>query len=395
MASLEEHKIDCLRWVGNPCEEVHRWLDEFLPTLGAQHRRMRHHREGVEEARRIFGDLGAAAAIVHILRDCRQVPRARDYQEAAVDPLGLKSEWPVAAYARYTEEAFSALVENELQGPLGVILWAFFQSPSDLDAILRSATHLTEEQRAGCVARWPEVSGRVKELPPIQPIEPKLRSATSKALEHFRSFSEQPAFKQLEQTGAKPQLGFLEPSPLVCPFALLDYEYVEELRATLEGDDEASLARFAVPAAASTPVKVMSDGRSVTLVSASKTLLVAGVDVKASTPAWVEVRFLVANDVQPILVSHVAGRLFLRGGIHRAFLLLSMGVREMPCLLTHEAHVPIVTGAYPAFTPIILARPRPPLLSDALNEELSLKAPIQRTHKVIRISVEDMIIPVD
>ena len=67
---------------------------------------MRHHKEGVSQAGSLFGEQGARAAEVHILRDCRQVPQQADYETGYVDALGLRREWPVTAYIKYTDEDF-------------------------------------------------------------------------------------------------------------------------------------------------------------------------------------------------------------------------------------------------------------------------------------------------
>jgi hypothetical protein len=133
----------------------------------------------------------------------------------------------------------------------------------------------------------------------------------------------------------------------------------------------------------------------VTLVSSQRSFGVIGHSIGEVPDKGIEVRFLIAPSPQAILVSHVGGRLFLRNGIHRAFLLASMGAKEIPCILIHETQIPTVASAYPTFSPAILGKPRPPLLTDALDQDLALKVPIQRTHKVVRISAEDILIPVD
>lgn len=70
MASINEHSQDCINQLGEPFREVHVWLDEFFATKGYRHRIMRHHTEGVEEARRKWGDRAATAAQIHIMKDC-------------------------------------------------------------------------------------------------------------------------------------------------------------------------------------------------------------------------------------------------------------------------------------------------------------------------------------
>jgi len=70
MAELEEHCRDCLASLGSEFREVNIWLDEFAPTMGFHHRVMRHHIDGVEEVRRLWGDKAAKAAEIHIKKDC-------------------------------------------------------------------------------------------------------------------------------------------------------------------------------------------------------------------------------------------------------------------------------------------------------------------------------------
>src|ERR1700733_7121042 len=112
MAHLEKHKADCVHFLKAPFQEVHEWLDAFSPILGPSHRNMRHHVEGMNEAEALFGKHGAQAAAIHILRDCRNIPHRVDYETGYVDALGLKRDWPVTAYIRYSDEDFEALVMN-------------------------------------------------------------------------------------------------------------------------------------------------------------------------------------------------------------------------------------------------------------------------------------------
>lgn len=69
MASLEEHCYDCVQELGEPFTQVHLWLDELFPSLGAQHRAVRHNDEGVEYVRQRWGTRAAAAARIHIAKD--------------------------------------------------------------------------------------------------------------------------------------------------------------------------------------------------------------------------------------------------------------------------------------------------------------------------------------
>ena len=77
MASRKVHCEDCVRELGEPFDYVHAWLDGTACVngkLNVYHRRARHHKEGVEEVRKKWGDRAAEAAIIHIKRDEGTVP---------------------------------------------------------------------------------------------------------------------------------------------------------------------------------------------------------------------------------------------------------------------------------------------------------------------------------
>ncbi|MGA2318788.1 MAG: hypothetical protein ABSG71_20765 [Thermodesulfobacteriota bacterium] len=70
MGSLKEHCEDCLRELGEPFEEVHKFLDQFFKSVGPDHHcKFLHNRKGIEEVRRRRGDRAALAARIHIKKD--------------------------------------------------------------------------------------------------------------------------------------------------------------------------------------------------------------------------------------------------------------------------------------------------------------------------------------
>ena len=73
MPSFEQHCEESVRLFGEPFEEVHRWLDEFAgkPPHGMRHRKFRHHKAGIEEVRRRWGEKAAQAARAHIIADLK------------------------------------------------------------------------------------------------------------------------------------------------------------------------------------------------------------------------------------------------------------------------------------------------------------------------------------
>lgn len=101
--------------LGNRHENVNRWMDELYKTFGPRHRRHRHCWKGVREARSIFGEQGAKAAIVHIVRDCGGVPSQRTYDETALGIL-LAPEYLIYDGANETAfEKFKAAVDAEFE----------------------------------------------------------------------------------------------------------------------------------------------------------------------------------------------------------------------------------------------------------------------------------------
>ncbi len=70
---FEDHCAECVRLLGEPFEEVNRWLDEYAATpLGARHRRRRHHLAGIEEVRQRWGGQAAQAARLHVVSDLKE-----------------------------------------------------------------------------------------------------------------------------------------------------------------------------------------------------------------------------------------------------------------------------------------------------------------------------------
>lgn len=74
MASFEDHCKECKQKLGEPFPQVHIWLDEFFGKgiykyRIEEHRRERHHKEGVEQIRQAWGEKAAQAARLHIMND--------------------------------------------------------------------------------------------------------------------------------------------------------------------------------------------------------------------------------------------------------------------------------------------------------------------------------------
>ncbi|MFC1731418.1 DUF6915 family protein [candidate division KSB1 bacterium] len=82
--NFEEHCRDTREQFEVMGSEVHKWLDEFLDKYPwpdrYKHRKHRHHEEGVEKAREIYGNLGAMIAERHVRMDNDGwLPSKKDY----------------------------------------------------------------------------------------------------------------------------------------------------------------------------------------------------------------------------------------------------------------------------------------------------------------------------
>ena len=106
MAYLHEHCADCRRLLVNEWKEVHKWLDALYKEYGQSHRCQRHHAEGIEEVREMWGDEAALAAKIHIIVDCWGIPSKADYDTGRVNVNG---------FTQASTEADVALLLEEIQ----------------------------------------------------------------------------------------------------------------------------------------------------------------------------------------------------------------------------------------------------------------------------------------
>ena len=65
MAARKDHLFLDMKHFGKQFNPVHAWMDACFRTHGGLHRKIRHHKEGVEEVREMYGDGAAKAAELH------------------------------------------------------------------------------------------------------------------------------------------------------------------------------------------------------------------------------------------------------------------------------------------------------------------------------------------
>lgn len=83
--NYKEHCKQCEQVLGKQWGVVHRWLDEYARTSypSKAHRAIRHHKEGVEEVKKMWGDEAVKAAEMHIRADleCDEIPTEKEISE--------------------------------------------------------------------------------------------------------------------------------------------------------------------------------------------------------------------------------------------------------------------------------------------------------------------------
>jgi len=65
----QEHCKRAEEKFGKPWYVVHRWLDEFAKQDLSNHRRARHHKDGINEVKNLWGEEAAKVAEQHIMDD--------------------------------------------------------------------------------------------------------------------------------------------------------------------------------------------------------------------------------------------------------------------------------------------------------------------------------------
>jgi len=90
MASRKQHCRECKEKFGKDFDHVHKWLDglcckweDEVQYLDLNHRRHRHHEEGLEKLREMFGDEAYEAGKLHLMTDFGRIPKEAEYKNTA------------------------------------------------------------------------------------------------------------------------------------------------------------------------------------------------------------------------------------------------------------------------------------------------------------------------
>jgi hypothetical protein len=392
--------MDCRRFLDDDYAYVHKWMDELFATLGPLHRKARHHRQGIEEARRLFGDSAAKAALIHVLRDCYNIPSAEDYKAGRVDALGFPHTMSIARVVSFTDEELTKLVMQSLnEEHQCLLLMGWLEDPPQLIQMLQGVISDPQTQLQPLLEAWEKI---------------RLRSTTPEAWDHVGDDGESQGFRSDEETYApilgeklislkeaiKPQFpdstfGFINARELINPLQLIDLDYANYLQKGLPSQpNEMDAVLFAMPQQINVSVQATVDGTSATIITRFQELALSAIEPQFLAEEGFVIRFKVSPLPQYILVGEHEGRYYLRAGMHRAFALARAGVSEIPCVLVSNSGVPSITGPYPTYPAQVLGLARPPKLLDALDDRFAVKTAFQPTRRLLRISAQDFAIPI-
>jgi hypothetical protein len=286
------------------------------------------------------------------------------------------------------------MARNIKEDATAVLAWAYL-TESDLATFLATMSKVPENQRPPIMSAWSKTAQQREVLSKL----PLADASIAELDEPARAWCEQslPIFAALVAQFPNSRFATVPTDQLVMPLTMIDEEYVEQLRGTLTGTTAEDIVRFSIPDKVKITMSTALDpsGRSASVLTTEKTVTFAPMAVHQIPGVGVEVRIVVIGTPQLILVTRVAGRLFLRSGVHRAYLLASLGIKQIPCLVSEEDRVPLVVGIYPAFAPNVLALPRPPMLRDMFDQSLTTRIPIVRATKVLRVTADEFMVPND
>lgn len=181
----------------------------------------------------------------------------------------------------------------------------------------------------------------------------------------------------------------------VCAFqpVVLSDQAIDRV-ASVDGNDLASIAAVTLPLTQGDPVPVHFDPirQAWTAISANQNLRVLGnVGPMPASPGGTALGFVVVCWPSFMQVGCYRGRHLLRDGYHRAFGLLSRGINVVPAFVrditAFEELLPDPRTMLPQDS---YRGPRPPVLSDYLDETVSAAVQVAAQHKMVIIQALEL-----
>jgi hypothetical protein len=159
------------------------------------------------------------------------------------------------------------------------------------------------------------------------------------------------------------------------------------------GNDWVSIAALCLPSEAEADEKVDGvvdrDGKGVTFTSPNPNLRAGAIQSVISEDGSREVRIPILFGTPYMQVIEYAGRLYLKDGYHRAYGLLSRGVTRVPMLHRTARSLAEVSADRGFIGQEHLIGPRPPLLPDFLDDDVSVTVKRRAMCKTIRLRADE------
>ena len=107
---LFDHEKECLDELGEPWTEVHVFMDQFAQKYrGFLHRRLLHHKLGIELAVQKFGETARRAAELHVTQDIGFIPNTwKNLKERTCEEMKQEKDLKEL----YGEEVFKEIERN-------------------------------------------------------------------------------------------------------------------------------------------------------------------------------------------------------------------------------------------------------------------------------------------
>lgn len=103
--------------------------------------------------------------------------------------------------------------------------------------------------------------------------------------------------------------------------------------------------------------------------------------------------FIIHHDAPFVQIAEFNGRWFVRDGYHRCFGFLSRGIRRIPCIFVRARSFEELGANKPVFvSPELLFGPKPPFLTDFLDDLLSAPTQHRDIRKILRVSAQEFMI---
>lgn len=138
------------------------------------------------------------------------------------------------------------------------------------------------------------------------------------------------------------------------------------------------------------------DGKGLTITSLNPNLRVSALQQAARPAAGAAadqiVGFSITFGSTHVHMTEYNGRLYLKDGYHRCYALLAKGIRRIPCVVsTGRSFLDVVGTGNGHISQEHLTGPRPPLLTDFLDDSVSMTLPQRAMRKVVRIHAEEFV----